>query len=353
MKLPANAKAAVTLGVSLQKDALVQGAMRCRQLSTTQSVTFFAPPEVHNSILDLHKLGPGDRVDSAHVVHWLLDSTCQSLESLFPLFYSMGEDYCRRTNAQIAHPKLLNDPEEQNSYLKIVRQTEKKTLEDFYEPNTKSKAGSSRPNYTPPIAAFMKNLNQRRKAYQDNCNAVHGSALVEVEQEREGMFLNHCLGNILFKILSILLNFWQFRTVNCQKYIDIDLKLVMNISLCLYLRGNDFMLTFISVQVEVNVQQVRNLQRPPRYHPMRYGGLSKDVIAFVETGVLRARSDAYEQAFEGLQRSKIGKKFGISKQATQSPIFSTMQFSSTVLVQYNRPCDSYIVGHTFPTAPTP
>lgn len=100
----------------------------------------------------------------------------------------MGEDYCRRKNAQIAHPDLLGDPDsdELKSYLKIVRQTEKKTLEDFYEPNTKSKAGSSRLDYTPSIAAFMKNLNQRRKAYQDNCNAVHGSALVEVEQEREG-----------------------------------------------------------------------------------------------------------------------------------------------------------------------
>ncbi|TLD22632.1 hypothetical protein E2P81_ATG07825 [Venturia nashicola] len=281
MKLPANARAAVTLGVSLQKDALVQGAMRCRQLSTTQSVTFFAPLEVHNSILDLNKLGTRISVDSSHVVHWLLESTCQSLESLFPLFYSMGEDYCRRTNAQIAHPTLLNDPEEQKAYLKIVRQTEKKTLEDFYEPNAKSKAGSSRPNYTPAIAAFMKNLNQRRKAYQDNCNAVHGSALVEVEQERE-------------------------------------------------------------VQVEVNVQQVRNLQRPPRFPPMRYGGLNKDIIAFVETGFLRARSDAYEQAFEAMQRSKIGKKFGISKQATQSPIFTTTEFSRTVLVQYDRPCDSYI-----------
>lgn len=160
--------------------------MRCRQLSTTQSVTFFAPPEVHQSILELRNLGPRDPVDSAHVVHWLLDSTCQSLESLFPLFYSMGEDYCRRTNAQLAHPNLLSDPEEQKSYLKVIRQTEKKTLEDFYEPNTKSKAGSSMPNYTPSIAAIMKNLNQQRKAYQDNCNAVSASALIEVEQEREG-----------------------------------------------------------------------------------------------------------------------------------------------------------------------
>lgn len=78
---------------------------------------------------------------------------------------------------------------------------------------------------------------------------------------------------------------------------------------------------------------------------MRYGGLSRDIIAFVETGMLRARSTAYEQAFEALQRSKLGKKYVISEAATESAIFCTMEFSSTVLVQYNRPCDSYIVNH--------
>lgn len=283
MKLPANARAALALGIGLQKDALIQGAMRCRQLSTTQSVTFFAPPEVHQSILDLRKLGPWDPVDSAHVVHWLLDSTCQSLESLFPLFYSMGEDYCRRVQAKLDYPNFVADPVEQKVYLKTVRQTEKKTLEDFYEPNTKSSTSSSRPNYMPQVAAFSKHLNRRRKAYQDNCNAVHASALIEVEQERE-------------------------------------------------------------VEIEINVEQIRSLQRPPRFTALRYEGLSRDIIAFVETGMLRARSAAYEQAFEALQRTKVGRKFGISKEATKSLIFSSMEYSKTVLVPAGRPCDSYLVS---------
>lgn len=102
--------------------------------------------------------------------------------------------------------------------------------------------------------------------------------------------------------------------------------------------------------MEVNVQQIRNLQRPPRYSPIRYGGLNKDIIAFVETGRLRPRSDAYEQAFESMRRTKIGKHYGISKEATQSSIFNTIEFSRTVLVQYNRPCDSYIVSHISHTA---
>jgi hypothetical protein len=41
--------------------------MRLRQLGTTQSVVFFAPPEVHQSILDLQKKVDGSKVDSHDV----------------------------------------------------------------------------------------------------------------------------------------------------------------------------------------------------------------------------------------------------------------------------------------------
>ena len=58
LKLPPGARAALTLGPHLTKDALVQAAMRLRLLGRTQSVTFFSPPEVHQSIVGkehLHK----------------------------------------------------------------------------------------------------------------------------------------------------------------------------------------------------------------------------------------------------------------------------------------------------------
>nr|GFD56382.1 hypothetical protein [Tanacetum cinerariifolium] len=52
LKLPVYGKAALTLGQHLTKDALVQAAMRLRLLGKSQSVTFYSPPEVHQSILD-------------------------------------------------------------------------------------------------------------------------------------------------------------------------------------------------------------------------------------------------------------------------------------------------------------
>lgn len=51
LPLPPTARAALTLGPHLTKDALAQAAMRLRLLGKRQSVTFFSPPEVHQSIL--------------------------------------------------------------------------------------------------------------------------------------------------------------------------------------------------------------------------------------------------------------------------------------------------------------
>jgi len=41
--------------------------MRLRQLATTQSIAFFIPPEVHQSIADLRKKSISDKVDSFDV----------------------------------------------------------------------------------------------------------------------------------------------------------------------------------------------------------------------------------------------------------------------------------------------
>ena len=68
--------------------------MRLRQLATTQSVTFFAPPEVHQSILDLCQKGPTELINSSHVVRWLLEQTCSGIEQLQPLYYAQGMITC-------------------------------------------------------------------------------------------------------------------------------------------------------------------------------------------------------------------------------------------------------------------
>ena len=81
--------------------------MRLRQLGTTQSVVWFAPPEVHQSILDVRQKMSGDPITSYDVVHWLLEQTCVQIEQLQPLYISQGNDFCRR--AQVSHLSQANN----------------------------------------------------------------------------------------------------------------------------------------------------------------------------------------------------------------------------------------------------
>jgi hypothetical protein len=88
LKFPLNARGALTVGQGQSKDHTVQGArppplylsnvimltlglklaaMRLRQLGTSQSVTFFIPPEVHQVIADLRKKSKYDWIDSHDV----------------------------------------------------------------------------------------------------------------------------------------------------------------------------------------------------------------------------------------------------------------------------------------------
>lgn len=61
-------------------------AMRMRQLAMSQSVVFFAPPEVNHSILDLRNEKAGDHIDSYDVICWLIEQTCSGIEQLQPLY---------------------------------------------------------------------------------------------------------------------------------------------------------------------------------------------------------------------------------------------------------------------------
>lgn len=87
--------------------------MRLRQLGTTQSVVWFAPPEVHQSILDVRQKKSGDSINSYDVVHWLLEQTCVQIEQLQPLYISQGNDFCRRAHvSQLSRTnnRSLGDP---------------------------------------------------------------------------------------------------------------------------------------------------------------------------------------------------------------------------------------------------
>ncbi|WEW59693.1 hypothetical protein PRK78_005173 [Emydomyces testavorans] len=278
LKMPRDTVGALTLGLGQTKDHTVQAAMRLRQLATTQSVIFVAPPEVHQSILDLQGKQNGDKVDSNDVVSWLLKQTCLGIEQVQPLYYSQGMDFCRRIQAALDNPQFLVDKEQQQSYCSVLRQDEKQTLEQLYKPGLKSKPTIPITSYAPEIAKFVKELKKRRKAFQDFGGAVQGSALQEVEQEREVAF---------------------------------------------------------------EVEAVREVQKPVHYTPLSFPGLHPDISRFAITGQLSGFA-GYQQAFVALKDTALGQKHGISSQAAMSKLFVSKEFMRTVKLPVGRRNDNFL-----------
>lgn len=258
--------------------------MRLRQLGTTQSITFFAPPEVHHSILDLRKKRDTDPINSFDVICWLIEQTCNGIEQLQPLFYSQGVDFCRRTQAVLDNPDFLTDEEQRESCLLSLRQVEQQTLEQLYGVNMKVKNIVSSGRTAPSMDAFTTELYNRRKGFRDTGNAVGGSALQEVEQERER-------------------------------------------------------------EVAYEVETVREVQKPVHYHAYGFPGLHRDLITFTATGRMTADSAAFMQAFKSIRMYGIGRRHSINTEATSMRLYVSNEFTRTVNVPTTRLYDQFQVSY--------
>ncbi|KAK4171158.1 hypothetical protein QBC36DRAFT_367904 [Triangularia setosa] len=270
LKLPLDACGALTVGQGQSKDHTVQAAMRLRQLGKSQSVMFFVPPEVNQVIKDLRKKSVFDKIDSHDVICWLLDNTCDGIEQLQPLYFSQGMDFCRRTQAAIDNPECLTHPGHQANYVAAIKQNELQTLQEMYEPKTKVKAAklsAETSSSHPEVAGFLKELNSRRKGFQDTGRAVHGSALQEVEQEREVAF---------------------------------------------------------------EVETVRQVKKPVMYDALAFPGISREIETFARTGRIPVGSSAVCHVFELLGRTALGRKHKIRAEDQTSQLFVSVEFGRTV-----------------------
>ena len=255
--------------------------MRLRQLGTTQSVVFMAPPEVHQSILDVRRKVSGATLDSYDVICWLLEQTCSGLEQLQPLHYAQGVDYCRRSQALRINAEMLCDQSQRDQMLSVLRQKEHETLLQLYKPRTTIKVSKSDMIFDTDLEAFMKELRKRRKGFQDTGNAVHASALQEVQQERE---------------------------------------------------------------VAYEVEAVKEVQKPVHFSPLQFHGLHDDIKAFVDTGMLSGRAGGYEPAFAALRRTTLGSKYNISPQGRESDLYISMEFMRTVKLARGKEDVNFIVS---------
>ncbi|CCU82053.1 hypothetical protein BGHDH14_bgh02786 [Blumeria hordei DH14] len=275
LKFPPHARAALTLGPNQTKDHTVQAAMRMRQLGSTQSIEFFAPPEVHRSILNLQKIALGyKKITSFDVICWLLKQTCIGIENLLPCYSVQGFEFCQRTQAVQTYPKFF-DPNSSDlkNYLRVIRHIEDYQLENLYGTKRTPKNFSSI-NKIPKIASFSQRLQEIDRIRQDSSGGHINSALQEVEQER---------------------------------------------------------------QVANEVVNVRQVQIPTFYQPLKFLCLDKDLLYFVSNGIIKPDARGYELAFEYLAKTSIGRKYVFDQSATSQKLYISVEFGKTVqLVSHNR-----------------
>ncbi|KAL2413203.1 hypothetical protein ABEF95_002207 [Exophiala dermatitidis] len=135
-QLPDDFKAAVLLGPGLLKDSLVQACMRMRKLAVSQSVTFFAPPEVDNSIRALLGIQTGD-LDSSHVIRWCISQSCHALKSQQPLWTMKGFLHSRRRLAFKKYVRESGAIPRAEQYLNTIRERESRPVSEMYAVDTR------------------------------------------------------------------------------------------------------------------------------------------------------------------------------------------------------------------------
>jgi len=262
--------------------------MRFRELGSTQSVVFYAPPEVHQSILDVCGLQSTDSVDSSHVVAWLLEQTCRVNEQLHGLYLAQGHDFCHRTSSQLHYAKFLTDKSQRTAFVKTICQPERQTIWELYGAKTSRHADTSSIPLAGKLLEYTHELSRQRQRLQQESGgslqklAAYDSVLDEVEQEREEEF---------------------------------------------------------------ETEYMRQRQERPSYQALRFPGLHESLGRFVETGELTSGA-GYQLALDVMATTALGKRYGI--RATGSRLFVSAEYVRTVSTSLSYPeMDDFLVRVSF------
>jgi hypothetical protein len=254
--------------------------MRLRQLATTQSIVFFAPPEVHQSILDVCEKNHGQHINSSDVVRWLLEQTCRGNEQLQSLYIAQGSEFCRRTNTVHENPNFLVNNAHKSALLKVIQSPERLNLEELYGVTTGSQRNKPEHISHPGLRDIVEELARQRQTADHHHSTLRNSAMEEVEQERE---------------------------------------------------------------VEFQVEEIREVQKPLHYEALRFSGLHPAISRFTNTGILSG-AEGYVPAFSSLSRTCLGRKYNLRDRGSQ--LLVSDEFMRTVKPGPNGPDDDYLVSLT-------
>ena len=245
---------------------------------------FLAPPEVHHSILDVNKKCAVDTIDSADVIKWCLEQTCQATENNRPLWVSQGLGHWKRQSALNTLLKknasiedaLRNDPAVMR-FLTSSQDKESQTLEELY--SMKVKVGD--------VSLF----NLRKKD------------------------LEH-------PIVRTLLHEWD---------------LIRDVH-----RRDSSMHEEYEREVAVEIEQERQVQKTEKVDPASHQ-LHEDIVQFVRSGKLRAGAlNTSVLAAFGLFHRTSAKSYKASIDTFPPGLLATTDFTRTVSIPSNWTLDEYL-----------
>lgn len=181
LRLPADYRAAVTLGAHVTKDRLVQACMRMRKLGKGQSVVFFIPREIEQKICLLRgqERSASANITVEDVLCWAITETCNDLRRAVPLWLSQG---LRFTKQQALWSDLTNQDDDAGRLecAEKFKDDEAQSLDKRYRPR---QAGSD-------VSSMIDSIGSRAEAdFRSRCQEF---GLMEIqdasfheEQERE------------------------------------------------------------------------------------------------------------------------------------------------------------------------
>ncbi|PYH42617.1 uncharacterized protein BP01DRAFT_404617 [Aspergillus saccharolyticus JOP 1030-1] len=179
LKLPANYRAAVTLGPDITKDKLVQACMRLRKLGHGQSVTFCVPKEIEAKLFTL--TGTHDRTgaDVSDILLWAISETWIDMQRSISLWATQGA----RFEHQCALWSMVQREGDE------TRMSQNHSIR-FLEPESQSLVNRYGPR--PATLPFLrqgweesKNMRRILDRYNEFCGANHRAVDLSEEQERE------------------------------------------------------------------------------------------------------------------------------------------------------------------------
>ncbi|RDA92364.1 hypothetical protein CP533_4405 [Ophiocordyceps camponoti-saundersi (nom. inval.)] len=179
LKLPANYRAAVTLGANSTKDRLVQACMRMRKLGKGQSVVFCVPWEVEHKILEQQGRQPPLTVSD--VLCWAIGETLLDLRRTIPLWLTQGSRFYIQKAHWDAYPRDAVFSQSRVQWAKAFRETEAQTLNDHYQPG---KAHRSLDSLIQPVEEKTREL-LRKRCEDFGLVQLQRAAALQEEQERE------------------------------------------------------------------------------------------------------------------------------------------------------------------------